>query len=217
MVKLLRFALWVCLSLAGIIEGIRVAALHQPVPDSISLLHLIDCTAPCWLGIMPGSTTVEEAKAKIIGAYGGQSELKIEDSGFADGPVSPNVVENTIEGTHFFLVVRLDISQVVDGRSETVQSIHLSEPRAESRDYAPTVADLLGIFGPPQGIVVDELLSSSHIITLEYNSLEVIFHTDSDRIDLSQNPQIYLANHITRKLSAAYRPWKGFSTLLLGK
>lgn len=187
------------------------------MPPGISQLHLMDCAPPCWIGIIPGLTTVEDAKAKLITAYRGQSELQFKDSGFADGPVSPNVVENAIEGNKFYLSVRLNISTLVDGKNETVQSIGLFETREDRSHYAPTVADILGSFGPPQWVVVDESIGSGSEITLKYNGLDVVFNSHNRALILTEYPRLYLGNQVKQAPSAHYRPWKGFGTLALGK
>jgi hypothetical protein len=43
---------------------------QQPPPLYLALLHLTDCELPCWIGIVPGKTTVEEAQKRIIAVYG---------------------------------------------------------------------------------------------------------------------------------------------------
>lgn len=38
---------------------------RQPIPPRIAMLHLTDCQLPCWIGIVPGTTTLDEAQEKI--------------------------------------------------------------------------------------------------------------------------------------------------------
>ncbi len=212
--RLLRLALYTCLLLTVAVFSARMAGHIQPVPQSIAHLHLLDCTPPCWIGIVPGLTTVGDAKAKLVATYGG---LQFKDSGFADGPVTANAVENAIEGDDFYLFVRLDISTLVDGKSEPVQSIGLFESRSDRSNYAPTVADILGTFGPPRWVIVEVLMSSGYEITLKYDGFDAVFSTYANRVALTENPYFYLANQALQTPPTGYRAWKGFSALALGK
>src|SRR5688572_24925895 len=38
---------------------------HQPLPERVAMLHLTDCELPCWIGIVPGKTTVGEAVERV--------------------------------------------------------------------------------------------------------------------------------------------------------
>jgi hypothetical protein len=154
-----------------------------------------------------------EAKAIITAVYHEQGGLVIKDSGFADGPVFPDRVENDIEGNDFHLYVRLNIVELVDGKREKVQSIGLSQPRADRGRYAPTVADILGTFGPPQGIVVEALTSSGYEITLRYPDWQAIFYTQARRVQFTEYPRLYLGDGGSQTRYSDYRPWKGLGTL----
>ena len=88
MLKFFGLTLGLWLALALLSWGFRAAGQLQAIPDSISQVHLSDCRPPCWIGIIPGETTVAEAKAKIVATFSRQRNLQIKDSGFADGPVS---------------------------------------------------------------------------------------------------------------------------------
>ena len=214
--KLLILVLCTCTILAITIWGLRRIG-QQTISPAIAQLHLLDCSLPCWIGIIPGSTTVSEAKSKLVAAYSGRSELQFKDSGFADGPVSANAVENAIEGSDFYLSVRLNISKLVDGKTETVQSIGLFETREDRRHYAPTVADILGAFGPPQWVAVENLINSGYEVTLRYNGLDVVFYSYTDHIDLTELPRLYLGDYKEQSSFTRYRRWKGFGSLVLSR
>jgi hypothetical protein len=42
---------------------------HQPLPERVAMLHLTDCELPCWIGIVPGKTTVGEAVERVKQTY----------------------------------------------------------------------------------------------------------------------------------------------------
>lgn len=41
----------------------------QPLPEPLAMLHLTDCAPPCWIGIVPGKTTREEAAKRIEAVF----------------------------------------------------------------------------------------------------------------------------------------------------
>jgi hypothetical protein len=61
-------ALWFVLLLCSSVS--LLIGRQQPPPLYLALLHLTDCEFPCWIGIVPGKTTVAEARERIIAVYG---------------------------------------------------------------------------------------------------------------------------------------------------
>ena len=58
-------------ALALSISAAMLIGRAQPLPERIALLHLNDmCKLPCWIGIMPGVTTYEQARAIVQHVYG---------------------------------------------------------------------------------------------------------------------------------------------------
>jgi len=200
----------ICLLLVIVNLGAVVVGRSQPVPRSIAQLRLMDCLPPCWVGIIPGVTTIADAKAKIVSAFVQGSGRTIRDPGFGDAYTSANTVENRIEGDDFSLTVRLNFADLVDGESEIVQSIDLFQPSGAA--HMPTVAEILGAFGPPEGVVVDSFATVGVQISLRYSGLDATFHTGMNRDLLDENTHIYLQNPVTQTFS---RLWVGFQTLNL--
>ncbi len=213
MAKWLRFALGVCILLAVLVSGAQLTGQHQTMPRSIAQFHLGDCSPPCWIGIIPGVTTIAQAKARLIATYSGQSGLQIKDSGFADGPVYSHVVENTIEGDNFSLLVRLNIGELIDAQTEIVQSIGLFESRPDRRLDAPTVRDILSTFGAPRSFAEEETLSLGREITLSYAGIEVVYYTRVDRPPLDEIPRFYLGGSTLLLPDSEFHPWTWFATL----
>ncbi len=38
-------------------------------PEAVQILHLTDCRLPCWLGIIPGKTSFDEAAQRVSATY----------------------------------------------------------------------------------------------------------------------------------------------------
>ncbi len=212
---LLRVSLGLLLALAAAVAAALLLGRAQPTPGGITRLHLSDCTPPCWIGIVPGQTTIADAKAKMLAIYGGRSDLRIRDtSGGPNGYISANTVENVIEGASFYLSVRLTTSTPVDGRSEIVQAIALMPTRSDRSRYTPTVEDILGTFGAPQGMFVEDSFNSPRQITLTYAGLDVVFNADPEQRDFAENPHFFLQDEQIHVPTGEYRPWTGLGALL---
>jgi hypothetical protein len=50
---------------------------QQPLPESVAMLRLTDCELPCWIGIVPGKTTIGEARDRVLRTY---PDLKFDNS-----------------------------------------------------------------------------------------------------------------------------------------
>jgi hypothetical protein len=68
---------WLIIRVAGfwfVIVVIVVATItigqQQPSPEQFTMLHLSDCQPPCWIGIVPGKSTIAEAKDRLMTVYG---------------------------------------------------------------------------------------------------------------------------------------------------
>jgi hypothetical protein len=109
----------------------------------------------------------------------------------------------------------MNISELVDGRNETVQSIALLTSPERQPLHSPTVADILGTFGAPQGVVVETLLTRGSEITLKYAGMDVVFRTVSNQVDFSETPHLYMGGGAAAGASSEYRAWRGLGTLSL--
>ncbi len=194
----------------GVVCGVLLVGKMQPAPSSIMQLRLNECAPPCWVGIMPGETSIADAKAKIMAAFIEDGDLTIRDTSFTDRSRPFTTLEYTIEGDNFYLVVQLHLAQYTDGQNEVVQSIDLFQSSQDGQSSAPTVADILGAFGPPDGIVVEAFTTIGFEISLKYSGLDATFYTPTNRAALTENTHIFLEKPVEQKF---YRPWVGFRTL----
>jgi hypothetical protein len=213
--RLLRVVARLCFAQVLLIIVVVMLARAQSAPVGIARLHLDECAPPCWIGIIPGVTSVADAKAMLLDVYFGREHLTFKDSGFDSGPMDRTAVENMIEGTDFYLFVRMNISALVDGRSETVQSIALLTSPERQPQHTPTVEDIFSTFGAPQGVVVEALLTRGSEITLKYAGMDVVFRTVSNHVDFSETPHLYIGSGTAADASGEYREWRGLGTLSL--
>lgn len=204
-----------CLALTLAVATALTLGRLQAAPLSITRLHLNECQPPCWLGIVPGTTSVADAKAKLLDVYFGNEHFTFKDSGFDSGPMDRTAVENMIEGADFYLFVRFNISELVDGRNEIVQSIALMSAPDTQVLQTPTVADILSAFGAPQAVLIEDLLTRGSEVTLKYAGMDVVFRTASNRVEFSETPHLLIGGSTATAATSEYREWRGLDTLTL--
>lgn len=60
--------------LAIAISAAMLIGRAQPLPERIALLHLGDkCELPCWIGITPGTTTFQQARALVLSVFNAEN------------------------------------------------------------------------------------------------------------------------------------------------
>src|SRR5688500_15776782 len=70
--------LLICLLLATLGIAAAVVALRPPPSAWNNTLRLNACELPCWIGIMPGQTSLEDATAQVQAAFGDTAAYSIE-------------------------------------------------------------------------------------------------------------------------------------------
>lgn len=69
MIRLLRLTLIIFTILTVLIGGARAIGQTIPLSEHVARLHLTDCEPPCWADIMPGQTTLDEARERLLQRY----------------------------------------------------------------------------------------------------------------------------------------------------
>jgi hypothetical protein len=69
MQRLLSFTLALLAACALFVGGARWVGARQPQPPIVEGLRLDDCALPCWVGIVPGQTTMDEAYRRMVEAF----------------------------------------------------------------------------------------------------------------------------------------------------
>ncbi len=117
------------------VNGARLVGHAQPPPRRVLLLHLTDCELPCWIGIVPGVSTYDEAAALIRRSYPATAFAIEQDSkGFS---ITPKASPETLR-------VSLFIRQSSASSEPIIASIGLY---FAGRSIAP--AGNLAIYTPP--------------------------------------------------------------------
>src|SRR5258708_35642435 len=67
--RLFTLILILCLIVSAFTGAAILIGPRLPLPEHLAMLHLTDCAPPCWIGIMPGVTTLDEAYPLIKARY----------------------------------------------------------------------------------------------------------------------------------------------------
>ncbi len=67
--QFVKYVVGIWLFTASIIAAIVVVSRTQAIPPALQALHFKDCELPCWIGIIPGKTTIGEAERNIANTY----------------------------------------------------------------------------------------------------------------------------------------------------
>jgi hypothetical protein len=66
----LWFGSRLCLALSLTIVAVMIVGRRQPASEGLVLLHLTDCAPPCWIGIVPGQTALNDARYRLGEVFG---------------------------------------------------------------------------------------------------------------------------------------------------
>ena len=123
---------------------------QAPSPAYVTALHLDQCELPCWIGIIPGQTTLKEAKALIDKRFPG-----------ANYPVSEpalrlRVIDKT-SGLSFDITLNLvaSVDQIFKMTEKQLDQIAVSDVEISfpSWNSSPNTGDLYAMIGQPTDIV----------------------------------------------------------------
>jgi hypothetical protein len=192
----LVFALAICAPI--------LSARQSAMPGVLLALRLTDCAPPCWIGIVPGVTTIDAAGDRIMAVFGPWSIAE----------TSPTFLWarlNTQPDTgmlNIFLQAQTD--SVVDTITFDFQAIY-------SRDRT-TVADLHRVFGAPSRVAVPSPLLTTDF-GLVYGSDEqgmMVFCPATDSIAWDQRVDgvmFYTKRQLPVAPSTEVKRWQGFRPL----
>jgi hypothetical protein len=201
--SLLLILLWTSATSAAVLN-----ARQQPGSVLLSALQFDRCAPPCWIGIIPGKTTMNEARNRVIGAFGDPTSdylLVFEDN------ASPHLLwVNLQERQNSFGIAYITLDSgsdnVVDTISISFQSIYVSR--------RPTIADFHRLLGAPAWIKMpDEMIQRADSFGLIYGSDdggELLAVGFPDWTDQPAYVVFFAPDRLPLPLSSQLRQWRGF-------
>jgi hypothetical protein len=97
-VQFLKWVIGPWLLITGLILLVLELGRNQPVPPSLQALHFDDCALPCWIGIIPGKTTIGEAERNIARTFSGSANYSLfhGDGGYWDYQITDKQTGNQV-------------------------------------------------------------------------------------------------------------------------
>lgn len=134
-----------------IILSLYIVRLQPPSPQlkMLEMLHLQYCQLPCWISIIPGKTTIGEARMLIESAYPPQ-DYEITSGHNADGGTDWLEVRNRQDDIYFS--VNFNRWQTAD--KQTYDSLISQLTLVDDPRISLTLGDWFYIFGAPQVLSV---------------------------------------------------------------
>lgn len=149
MALVFRTAILLALVLTLAIELMRQIGLRQPSPAILHDLRFSECSLPCWIGILPGQTSLNDAMARV------QSTFALPEQSF---PRNRFAVQ-------FFTVLPMPDYYTASYRLVVAMQLRIGQPvpvidaiwwqMPEQANV--TVGDVIGAFGAPTCLYVSPL------------------------------------------------------------
>jgi hypothetical protein len=119
-------------------------------PDKVAILHLNDCALPCWIGIVPGTTTIGAARALIQDQYGGAGfdiEIVPTDTDYTRAYVLRISAPDKPLGLSVWLN---DTANEIQRDTSIVHDINIyPQVQPDEEQYMPAVIDMILALGRP--------------------------------------------------------------------
>ncbi len=191
----------------------RTLGSQQAIPERVQQLHLTGCAAPCWIGIEPGKTPINDAYRKLGSAFGLQDpgQLMPSESHFTGR------IYNFLQfGSGNSILVHLGF---VEGIMSEIR-IPAAFAGTRSSPDMPTLGETVGVFGRPVCVQSVSRGVWSLIYVTPRGIVEVGFR-DGERLGLTDSVY-YLSLRQRGKLDEACEanrassvPWLGFASQYL--
>jgi hypothetical protein len=209
MLRLFRLGLLTTLVLTIAVSTALATGRRNSIPPLISALHLTDCAPPCWIGIVPGETTLQTAKDQLIRVlYQSGFLVKFEDTA-APGLLWVNLQKPNEPIGVVQVTLHARSGNIVDSILFDFNSVRLSKQA--------TLADFYQVFGVPERVSLPSpSIQQIDNLGLVYGSDErgmVVFASPLKAIrwDQQANVLVLFANRqLPLPRSADLRPWRGF-------
>jgi hypothetical protein len=188
------------IALGGVALCAVLAGRSQPPPEQIAMLHLTDCELPCWIGIVPGQTTISEARQRIEGVYGAKPKYAVERTDFGFLIKSKG---DTSFGLAALVKARADLHD-----SDKVESLTM----AFFYNAGPKIAELYSLFGMPK-----QWYGSGDnwpILTTDRQVMIILARNRCVRITTEQRVALFIFRQDTDPgpVAGQTMPWRGFGS-----
>jgi hypothetical protein len=193
----------------------RVAGQHRPAPTLMATLRLADCAPPCWIGIVPGQTTIEDARLRMMAVYGGQPDQYILDF---DGGMPRGLLWASLDNARESVGV---IWITIDAQSDNVVDVIRFDFNSIYVEKQPTLGELHSLLGVPSRAVFSPgaIGTTSATMAMAYGDDyqgTLIFTMWYPRFHWTQPVRtlmLYGAGQMPLARSTELKAWRGFTSV----
>src|SRR5258708_6598009 len=123
--------------------------------DTTSTLSLNDCTLPCWIGIVPGQTTIGQARKLIQDRYSHAFDIEMLKP-YKDYTMGEPLKISARDQSHYLLVILNDQATTIQDDDSVSHEIEVYSYSDTNKDaYVPTVVDMMLVLGRPQCLATE--------------------------------------------------------------
>lgn len=208
--SLARFAFRLILSVVALVSAALVIGWTQPPTAWSKLLRLDVCELPCWVGIEPGKTTLDEARRYVEAAYQDRTLYQLEAQNY-------RTYAFTYLPTGYRFGISLETGNFEEAPDAIVQRLYLQPLVTGAYSFErPRIAELYSGLGDAEGI---QRLSGINITSLAVlfrnRRVEIYFdEPECDWVDPAQPIRSILISHQSNEINVAWLSaplrWQGF-------
>jgi hypothetical protein len=209
MLKLLKYTTLIFTVLIAAVGIALLVGRNSPMSDRLAFLHLTECAPPCWLGIVPGNTYIEDAKKRILEVYNKEFLVDLSDN--------PNVQKLIIRHIELSDYKSVDIDLSPNDKNKPLQAVSFGFLFTDTKSIS--ISEVLSYMGSPDVIYLTKLGGNSWQGVLTYKNnphFFILFLVINDnRFNFTTSP-VYMAF-----CQCEYKPnpndstlvkWRGFTT-----
>jgi hypothetical protein len=181
---------------------------HQPLSADLRMLHLTDCAPPCWIGITPGVTTMDEAKIRVQKTYRNAASFIYD----MDGVTA--VIKNPDDPHH---PVTVAISALNYSNTAPVRGITFHFDNVQDHQF--TLPALFSLIDEPSRIVYATVSAQeTYYLSMDYKphkplGIEMAIDSANRRLEWSQHPRWL---RFTTPLDlGGVADWRGFAAFVV--
>jgi hypothetical protein len=157
--------LWLVM-LAACTVAVGLPRLQHPTPyERTALFHSDVCTLPCWIGIVPGQTTIGEARTLILREF--DREYAVRMVGTSDDYRTGFVIVMQVKDSSRYWRVELNNWQR-DGQDDTTPVHKIEIALRGDVTYTPTLLDMMLILRNPACLGTERIDSAYFETTMLY-------------------------------------------------
>jgi hypothetical protein len=200
-----------------VVGAVVILARRQPVPSYLAMLHLNDCNLPCWVGIEPGRTTLNQAVSLIKQTYTVNSHY----TAFIDTHIAGTVYITLRDSKPPFSVAGISLDTQDTQNNAIVRAITFYFDSPDS--YPISLAEVWNTLGAPEKInFIQPLNRNAYFMSLNYgfdrnHGIDMVVEPVQARLDWTQRAEWFrfmdfggLAKDLQKEVAL---PWRGFTPL----